>query len=168
MSGPEGAELHGTTYSTLVAFRLIADSGSQHTMNWGLLLPLLITTFTAVVGWMVAHRLATRRDQLIKRRDLRVQYLIDAYRKLESASNRDDNFLEWAEKLESAIADIQLFGSARQVVLAQEIASGMAANRSASTDVLLAEPRKDLRGELALEDVRGGLKFLRIKVPVDR
>ena len=137
-------------------------------MNWGLLIPLLITTVTAVAGWLVAHRMAAKRDQLNKRRDLRVQYLIDAYRKLESVSNRDENTAEWAEKLESAIADIQLFGSARQVALAQEFASNMAADRAASADVLLEELRKDLREELALEDVRGDLKFLRIKVPTDR
>jgi len=137
-------------------------------MNWSLLIPLLITTVTAVAGWLVAHRMAAKRDQLNKRRDLRVQYLIDAYRKLESVSNRDENTAGWAEKLESAIADIQLFGSARQVALAQEFASNMAADRAASTDVLLAELRKDLREELVLEDVRGDLKFLRIKVPTDR
>ena len=133
-------------------------------MNWGLLIPLLITTVTAVAGWLVAHRMAAKRDQLNKRRDLRVQYLIDAYRKLESVSNRDENSAEWAEKLESAIADIQLFGSARQVAMAKQFASEMAAESAASTDNLLSDLRKELRQELILENVPGDLKFLRIKV----
>lgn len=54
-------------------------------MNWGLLLPLLITTFTAVAGWLVVHWMAAKRDQTNKRRDLRIQYLIEAYRKLEGS-----------------------------------------------------------------------------------
>ena len=117
-------------------------------MNWGLLLPLLITTFTAVGGWLVVHRMAAKRDQLNKRRDLRIQYLIDAYRKLESVSNRDESSPEWAERLESAIADIQLFGSTGQVAMAKEFASDMAAERAASPDELLKDLRKDLRQEL--------------------
>ncbi len=134
-------------------------------MNWGLLLPLLITTFTAVGGWLVAHRMAAKRDQMNKRRDLRIQYLIDAYRKLERVSNRDKVTPEWAENIESAIADIQLFGSAGQVAMAKQFASDMAAERQASADDLLADLRKDLRQELILENVSGGLKYLRVRVP---
>jgi hypothetical protein len=54
-------------------------------MNWGLLLPLLITTSTAVGGWLVAHRMAAKRDQMNKRRDLRIQYLIDASENLKES-----------------------------------------------------------------------------------
>jgi hypothetical protein len=133
-------------------------------MNWSLLLPLLITTFTAVGGWLVVHRMAAKRDQMNKRRDLRIQYLIDAYRKLERASNRDGILLEHVANVESAIADIQLFGSARQVAMAKEFASHMAAERKASADALLAALRQDLRRELMLEVVSSDLKFLRIRV----
>ena len=133
-------------------------------MNWGLLIPLLVTTVTAVSGWLAVHRMAAKRDQLNKRRDLRIQYLIDAYRKLESVSNRDESSPEWAEKLESAIADIQLFGSAGQVAMAKKFASDMAAERGASADDLLNDLRKDLRQELNLENVPGAVKFLRIEI----
>jgi hypothetical protein len=134
-------------------------------MNWPLLLPLLVTTITAVGGWLVVHRTAAKRDQMNKRRDLRIQYLIDAYRKLERISNRDEASPEWAGNIESAIADIQLFGSVRQVAMAKQFASDMAAERQASADELLADLRKDLRRELMLEDVSSDLKFLRIRVP---
>jgi hypothetical protein len=133
-------------------------------VNWGLLFPLLVTTVIAVAGWWVAHWTAAKRDQVNKRRDLRIQYLIDAYRKLESVSNRDESSPEWAEKLESAIADIQLFGSAGQVAMAKKFASDMAAERGASADDLLNDLRKDLRQELNLENVPGDVKILRIKV----
>ena len=134
-------------------------------MNWGLLFPLLVTTVIAVAGWWVVHRMTAKRDRENKRRDLRIQYLIDAYRKLEGVSNREENSPEWAKKLESAIADIQLFGSARQVAMAKEFASDMAAQRGASADDLLKDLRKDLRQELLLENVPDDLKYLRIKAP---
>ena len=133
-------------------------------MNWGLLIPLLVTTVIAVVGWWVAHSTATKRDQANKRRDPRIQYLIDAYRKLESVSNRGENSPEWGQNLESAIADIQLFGSAGQVAMAKKFASDMANTRQASGNDLLNDLRRDLRHELNLENVPGDVKYLRIKV----
>ena len=90
-------------------------------MNSTFLLPLLVTTVIAVLGWYVAHRLSMNRDRATKRRELRVKYLIDAYRLLESVSNRPVTPAT-APQFESALADIQLFGTPAQVELAQEFA----------------------------------------------
>lgn len=132
-------------------------------MNTQLLVPLLITTGVAIVGWYAAHALAMRRDRAAKRRDLRVQFLIDAYRRLESVSNRPFS-KETARALESAIADIQLFGTPKQVGLAEEFAVGYAENRRHPIQPLLAELRNDLRRELQLEATPGTLKALRIEL----
>jgi hypothetical protein len=69
------------------------------------------------LGWYIAYRTTVRRDQLAKKRDLRIQYLIDAYRRLESAANRTN---AQTQELESAVADIQLFGSAEQITLVRK------------------------------------------------
>lgn len=127
-----------------------------------LLVPLLVTTGAAISGWFVANRLSVRRDRMNKRRDLRVQYLIEAYRRLENASNRDVLPTEHERALESAIADIQLFGSPTQVELAKGFAGQFARDKNASLDDLLAELRSDLRKELALESVSGAPVILRI------
>jgi len=66
-----------------------------------------------------------------------------------------------AQPIESAVADIQLFGSVKQVRLAQAFIAEFAATRTASLDPLLEELRKDLRAELQLESVSGKLVFLR-------
>jgi hypothetical protein len=47
-------------------------------MNTEVLIPLLLTTCVAVAGWYAAHRLPARRNLANKRRELRVQYLIEA------------------------------------------------------------------------------------------
>ncbi len=57
-------------------------------MNLSLLLPLLITTTVAILGWYVVHRTAVSRDRANKRRELIAQYLIEAYQKLEGIANR--------------------------------------------------------------------------------
>jgi hypothetical protein len=64
--------------------------------------------------------------------------------------------------IESAIADIQLFGSARQVALAESFAKEFASRRSTSLDGLLAELRDDLRKELELEPIGHSIISLRI------
>ena len=130
-------------------------------MNSHPLITLLIPTLVAVVSWFVGGWLSVRRDRANKRRDTRVSYLIEAYRRLEAGSNRAKPTPSSRKAIESAIADIQLFGSARQVAAAQEFARRMAEVSEASLDDLLLDLRDDLRKELQLEPVKGRLKFLR-------
>lgn len=130
-------------------------------MKIELLLPLLITTFVAILGWYIAHRLNVFRDRANKKRDLQIQYLIGAYRHLENSSNRPKNYDNNAV-LESAIADIQLFGTAEQVKLAEKFAFDIAQNSHASTDELLINLRAELRKELGLEEVKPQIVYLRL------
>jgi hypothetical protein len=117
-------------------------------MNFPLLLPLIVTVVLAVAGWYAVHRLSMNRDQENKRRELRIQYLLEAYR-LENSSNRHD-LSPYARDLESALADIQLLGGEDQVQLAHEFAVSMAKNQTASLDPLVANIRSELRRELGL------------------
>jgi hypothetical protein len=51
---------------------------------------LLVTIVVAFGGSIVGYWATLRRDRLSKKRELRTQYLIEAYRRLESAGNTDD------------------------------------------------------------------------------
>ena len=130
-------------------------------MNWQLLGPLLVTTAIAIGGWFVAHALTTQRDRANKRREQRIGYLIEAYRRLESCAHRGDS-LDFS-KMESAVADIQLFGSPRQVELVQALVTEFAAGGSASMDGLLQDLRRDLRVELRLDSVPDKVLHIRIR-----
>ena len=128
-------------------------------MDWTLFTQ-LIAFFVAAFGWWAAHYFSRRRDLANERRKLRVSYLLEAYRKLESASHSKD-LKQWPNII-SAIADIQLLGSAHQVSLAQQFAVEMAKSRTASLDELILDLRQTLRSELELEPVGRAVKFLRI------
>jgi len=130
-------------------------------INFDLLIPALITTLIAILGWYVVHLLNARRDRDNKRMDLRTQYLIEAYRRIEKASNRPRNFDNNLE-LESAIADVQLLGSPDQVILAEKFAYEIAENSHASTNELLYNLRASLRKALKLGVVRTEITFLRL------
>lgn len=126
-------------------------------MDW----PSLIPLESALIGGFVVHLLTGRRDRSNKRREQRIGYLIDAYRRLEACSQRiapTDT-----AKLESAVADIQLFGSPHQVALVQQFARDFALEGSASLDALLQDLRDDLRCELRLESVPKRILHLRIE-----
>jgi len=128
----------------------------------GAWLPLLVTTAVAIASWYAAHLLASRRDRANKRRELLVTYLIEAYRRLESGANRQMTS-EQAQAVESAIADIQLFGNTRQVELVQAFAQEIAEMGDGSLDELLVALRADLRRELDLAEVPARLRYLRFK-----
>ncbi len=130
-------------------------------MNWQLLVPLLVTTAIAIAGWFAAHALTTRRDRANKRREQRIGYLIEAYRRLESCAHRGDH-LEFS-KMESAVADIQLFGTPHQVSLVQALVTEFAAGGGASMDALLRDLRRDLRAELRLETVPDKVLHIRMR-----
>jgi len=114
-----------------------------------------------IIGWGVAYLFSKKRDEANKRKEIRVSYLIDAWRLLESASNRDDNSLN--KNIEIAIADIQLFGNHKQIELAQKLADEISKMRRADPLELLIELRTSLREELKLEKTSNVFKFLRFK-----
>lgn len=111
-----------------------------------------------VAGWFVAQWQARRAT----RRSMRVQYLLESYRRLEQASNRplrDD----LSRELEQAIADIMLLGSPTQVALAEEFVQSFARDRTAEATPLLEDLRASLREELLLEPVAPTRVSLRIE-----
>lgn len=120
---------------------------------------LIIQCIITVIGWIVVYIFATRQNIQIKKKEVTIEYLIQAWGKLEKASNRKDN--RYNTEIETAIADIQLFGTKRQIELAQQFAEEIARNKESSTLELLVLLREDLRKELKLERVPRKFKFLR-------
>jgi hypothetical protein len=134
-------------------------------VNLPLFLPLVVTTALAIGGWYVVHRLSMNRDQANKRHELRIQYLLEAYRRLEKAAHRGD-LAVYARDLESALADIQLLGTERQVQLAHDFAVSMARDRTAALDPLIADLRSELRQQLGLGPVSDRIVVFRYESKV--
>ncbi len=134
-------------------------------MSWMLFSQLLMTFVVAALGWWTAHYLSAKRDLANERRKLRVSYLLEAYRRLEGASNREDMTSFWSN-FESAIADIQLLGTPHQVSLARQFALDMAEHKTAPLDELIFGLRQSLRAEL--ESVSDSVLYLRITPPNSR
>jgi hypothetical protein len=124
---------------------------------------LVVTALVVIIGWYVVHCFSMARDVANKQRELQVQYLIEAYRRLEYVSNREGGVTpNLVPEFERSIADVQLFGSPKQVQLAREFAKNFARDGNASLDSLLNELRNALRKELNLAPVEPGITFLRM------
>ena len=87
--------------------------------------------------------------------------MIEAYRRLATAAERKETDEEYFADLDSAIVDVQLFGTADQIAAAQKFAKQLAQHRMAQLSELLASLRDDLREELKLERVEGPIVVLR-------
>jgi 2-oxoglutarate dehydrogenase complex dehydrogenase (E1) component-like enzyme len=125
-------------------------------------LSMLVTVGLALAGWWISYFTTLRRDRAQKKRDLKVQYLIEAYRRLENAAHRNPLSRENKNEMESAMADIQLFGSQEQVELVVRYAQEFANQGSAGLDDLLKSLRRDLRKELDLGEVGPEMAILRM------
>jgi len=121
-----------------------------------------IGAIAAIAVYYLSARDLKRQDREAKKRELRLQFLIEAYRQIETSSNRPPNEIPEAfKRIECAISDIQLFGTSKQVALAHDVVAKIAARDGLSFDALLDELRRDLRTELDLEPLPEGRKILR-------
>lgn len=124
-------------------------------MNINLIITILITVF----GWIVLYFHAIRTNTLLKKKEITIKYLSDAWSSLEKGSNRRDK--KYNIDIEVAIGQIQLFGTERQIELAQKLAFELSSKGECSTLELLNLLRDDLRKELMLKKSLRGIKFLR-------
>lgn len=113
----------------------------------------------AVVG--LTHLFTSRRDLANKRREQRISYLVGAFRLLAKA-NHHPRLYEIAGEVQQAVADIQLFGTPKQVAMAREFAMELGTKQAADIDGLLVALRDDLRAELGAEVIPDGFVWLRI------
>jgi hypothetical protein len=129
-------------------------------------LPLIgpaLAAFVAIVGLGVTHALTSRRDLNAEKRKIRINFMIEAYRKLEAGSSRGKDQEKYPDQLPSAIADIQLLGSPEQVEVAKRIAwlLGTGSGKPVTINELLVALRSELRKELNLEAVGDEIVILR-------
>jgi hypothetical protein len=122
-----------------------------------------IGAIIALLIWYLSSRDLKKKEKENKQREIRLNYLIEAYQKLESASNRPLTPESiYTKNIESAIADIQLFGTRKQYELIQVFSKTYTDIHNASIDNLLNNLRDDLRSELDLETLPSNRVLFRI------
>lgn len=125
----------------------------------------LVTVVLAVLGWIVAHWFTSNRDMKNKRREIRTNYLINVYRKIDSSIEPEEYSREWCESLQEAVAEVQLFGSEEQIELAHKFSELLLSKKEVNQKILkelMQDLRSSLRSELGLKSVDSNIGHIRI------
>ena len=126
----------------------------------------LITVGVALCGWLAAHRFSAWRDLINHKRKMRTDFLVIAFQRLANSVHRPfATGAEHLKDLENTLADIHLFGSKKQVQLAEDFATEFAKASSASLYPLLNSLRQDLRKELGYEQINSNIIWVRFDLP---
>ncbi|BBO59006.1 hypothetical protein [Mycoavidus sp. B2-EB] len=121
-----------------------------------------IAGLIAIAGWIVTYQLKILRDRKNKQRDLITDYLLDAYRKLESASTRGKLTENQIANVESAIADIQIFGSEELITAVDKFMEEFVVNKNIDLSGILGLLREDVRSALHLPWTNNALRHFRL------
>jgi hypothetical protein len=128
--------------------------------NWSILISALIVA----IGWFVVSTLNARRDRKNKLREVRIQYLIDAYRNLSDSSQRPlDPSAKYFRQIEAAVSDIQLFGTPSQIEKVKQMVVGYSKTGMGDLDPILNDLRDNLRSELSLKPISDNVTWLRVE-----
>jgi len=132
------------------------------TVSFAVLQFLASTWVKSRIESSVKHEYDGMLDLLRRQRDIRVSYLIDAFRVLAKRANLPEGeHPELAAPIESALVDIQLFGTPKQIEAAKRFAQAEAQKKRISMDDVLNAFRSELRAELSLPPIEGPIWTLR-------
>jgi hypothetical protein len=109
----------------------------------------IISALVIIVGWPAVYLFDKHRDLINRQKEIRIKYLIEVYRLLDSVSNRSEDAPY--NNLESAIADVMLFGTEKQIDIARQIVKSFVDDRKANLTPLLNDLRMELRKELRIK-----------------
>lgn len=130
-------------------------------VDWRLVATIGLPASVVIFGWFYVHKLNARRDLVSRKREARLKALEAAYMRIATSMNRplDQKAME---AIETFVAEIQLYGTPRQVQLMQELVEAFKKpNFVVSYDALLEDLRDAIRQELTMEKIDGPVWWLR-------
>ena len=131
-------------------------------IDWRLVATIGIPTVVIVAGWFFVHWLNARRDLASLKREARLMALEAAYMRIATSHSRELTDKS-KDDLEIFVAEVQLYGTPRQIELMSEIVEGFKKpNYRISYDAILRDLRDTIRLELNLEPVSGEVWWLRL------
>jgi len=132
------------------------------------LIKVIIVLLTIVFVWVTGHWFNLYRAKVVKRKELKTQHLITAYKNLNhfvSSLINQETSKQTIDELHSALSNIQLFGSEFQIRLVIKITEIITLdNKSPDVELsnLVQNLRNDLRNELGLNQTDAKIVYLEV------
>lgn len=130
---------------------------NPNTISATTIVTILSSIILTVIGWFLVSLLTSYRENKNRRKNIRIEYLVNAYRDISIFITRESNkclTMEVHNNFERAIRDIQIYGSVKEIELVKEYISNIS-KKGYSVDPLLNLLRDNLRETLKLEKVNG-------------
>ena len=120
----------------------------------------------AAASVFIAHYFTKERDYLNARREIRIQFLLQAYRKMVDYGNRENASAEQKQAFEEAFADIMLLGESEELEKLREFVTPLRSNGNLrehpqGADQILNALRHALRSELDVSRDNGKVSYFR-------
>ena len=133
---------------------------------WGTIIQDILTfsgkILVIVLSGIVAYYQINKNNLKQKKKELILNYLIDSFRKLALAVQRPPApNSPYFRDMESAVADIQLFGTKSQIESLTKCLKEWEEKNQADFNDLLDKLRKELRKELELTDIKESIRWFR-------
>lgn len=119
---------------------------------------IVVPVLLAAFGWMFGYITSLKVNMKARKKELITKYLIQAYTDLCDECHRG----RVSTKIETALSQIQLFGTEKQIEMTQLAIERLAKSKSADIDSLLFELRNSLRYELGIEKTSIPIGFIRV------
>jgi hypothetical protein len=127
---------------------------------------LLITSVVTIMGFFIVGQINAYNDKTNKLREVKINYLIDAYTKLANGSQRPINAASYHRDFELAVSQIQLFGSAPELSALDKALENSRDISNQDTlklnvDSVLITLRNSLRREMDLDPIDKNVEWFR-------
>jgi len=111
---------------------------------------IVLSLASAIIGGLVVaianHWMTQSRENRKAKADISLKYRVEAWRKVDSIHGLDKDLT----CLESAVADVLLFGTDEEIELAKKVAQTAGRKGTTDTTELLVVLRKNIRSDLGL------------------
>jgi len=112
-----------------------------------------ISSFITIVSWFAISYLTSEREKKNKQTEIKIKYLVDAYRDISIFITRENHkciTVEVHNNFERAIRDIQIYGSLDEIQLVNDYVMNIN-KKGYNIDPLLNKLKNNLRTTLNLE-----------------
>jgi hypothetical protein len=135
--------------------------------NWVTIGSTIFGAALIVGGWFLNSHLVNEQALHNRQAELRTAYMVDAYEKFATASNREMT-PEYASMIESAVAKVQLFGTEKEVDAVNHFLDTWNQPQPdhiprGDLNPILFALRDSLRQEIALPKIEGPVRWIRLR-----
>ena len=121
------------------------------------IITIFVSSFITILGWVLVSILTSYRENKSRRKNIKIEYLVTAYRDISIFITREMNncmTIEIHNKFEIACRDIQIYGSIKEIELLQDYLKNIS-KKGYNVDPILNLLRDNLRKTLKLKKVEG-------------